>query len=140
MIEVRRLGVGDQAEVLRAGKLFEGLEAAALRSFLASPSDHLLLGYCDGEPAGALIAHQLPRLDGPPNMILYSVDTDESLRRRGPGVARMLIEALKTLAGARGCFEIFVLTNASNLPAMALYAATGGRREGHDDVMWVYDL
>lgn len=138
MIEVRRLDPGDEAEVLRAGKLFEGLEAAALPSFLASPSDHLLVGYCDGEPAGALIAHELPRLDGPPNMILYSVDTDESFRRRG--VARTLIEALKTLAGARGCFEIFVLTNASNLPAMALYAATGGRRQGHDDVMWVYDL
>jgi len=93
VIEIKRLGVGDGAEVRRAEHLFDDLRAAAIRGFLVSSTDHLLIAYLDGEPAGALIAHELSRLDGPPNMMLYSIDTGEAFRRRG--VARALIEAVK---------------------------------------------
>lgn len=33
---------------------------------------------------------------------------------------------------------MFVLTNASNAPAMRLYETTGGQREAEDDVVFVY--
>lgn len=72
------MGLGDEAWAIRAGPLLEELEPAALRAFLAFPTDDLLL-----EPAGALIAHELPRLDGPPQMMLYSIDTEPPHRRRG---------------------------------------------------------
>lgn len=138
MIETRRLGAGDEAEVFQTGHLFDGLEPSAIAEFLNSPSDHLLLAYLDGEAVGSLIAHELLRLDGPPEMLLYEIGTDERFQRRG--VARALIEALKTLARKRGCRGIFVPTNASNFPAMALYESTGGKREAQDDVIFVYDL
>jgi ribosomal protein S18 acetylase RimI-like enzyme len=71
-------------------------------------------------------------------MFLYSIDVFPDFQGRGVGTA--LIEKLKGMALARGCSEIFVLTNASNSAANRLYQKTGGIRENPDDVMYVYLL
>ena len=67
-----------------------------------------------------------------------SIDVFPDFQGRGVGTA--LIEKLKGMALARGCSEIFVLTNASNSAANRLYQKTGGIRENPDDVMYVYLL
>jgi aminoglycoside 3-N-acetyltransferase I len=139
-LTVRRLNLEDIALVLRAFEehFDEVLDEEALSAYLASERDHLLMAFLHDEAAGYLRAHDLPRLDSPPKMMLYDIETHSRFRRGG--VARALIEALKELARGRGVRSIFVLTNAGNEAAMNLYVATGAVRPFDDDVMWVYDL
>jgi ribosomal protein S18 acetylase RimI-like enzyme len=112
---------------------------AAVRAYLASPTDHLFIAYLDGQPAGFARAHELRRLDGPrPKLMLYEIGTAPRFRRRGVG--RALIEAAKALGRARKASLMFAITGSRNTAAMKLYASTGGRRLGFDDVILSYDL
>jgi GNAT superfamily N-acetyltransferase len=137
---VRRLTTGDEAAVLAAAHLFDDPPVwEAVADLLASPSDHLLMAFVDGQPAGFALAHELRRTDGlPRELFLYEIGTDEAFQRRG--VARALIEALKTLGRTRTAHLMFVLTHDSTPAAVALYAATGGVREGEDVVLFDYRL
>ena len=83
----------------------------------------------DGEtPVGFAFGYVLPRRHGRPTIFfVYEIDVDERYRRRGIG--RRLLEEL--LSGQE---EAFVLTDAANEAAMALYASLGGKRV--DSVMW----
>jgi hypothetical protein len=47
-----------------------------------------------------------------------------------------MLERLRDLMPERGWDEMFVFTNASNEPAMRLYASAGGVRPNPDDVMF----
>ncbi len=140
--EVRRMATGDEEAVLAAALLFDHpLNPAAVRALLASPTDHLLLAFLGGEAAGFVLAHELPRLDGPPELFLYELATDPAHQRRG--VARALINELKAIGRQLGARSLFVLTHAANRPAMACYAATGGSSAGEEAngiVMFDYDL
>ena len=60
-------------------------------------------------------------------MLLYEIGVEEPFQRRGVG--RALIEEAKRWAVEVGADELWVLTEDDNVPARALYAATGGREE-----------
>lgn len=139
-LTVRRLTTGDEATVLSAAHLFDDPPVLdAVDDLLASPSDHLLMAFIDGQPAGFALAHELRRTDGlSRELFLYEIGTDEAFQRRG--VAGSLIEALKTLGRDRDAHLMFVLTHDSTPAAVALYAATGGVREGEDVVLFDYKL
>ena len=83
----------------------------------------------DGEtPVGFAFGYVLPRRHGKSTIFfVYEVDVDERYQRQGIG--RRLMEEL--LFGQE---EAFVLTDARNDAAMALYASLGGTRV--DSVMW----
>jgi ribosomal protein S18 acetylase RimI-like enzyme len=119
---IRRLGPGDEG-VIRA--LAEDEPQTAL---LADERTTFVAAF-DGEtPVGFAFGYVLPRRHGRPTIFfVYEVDVDEHYRRRGIG--RRLLEEL--LAGHE---EAFVLTEADNEAAMALYASLGGTRV--DSVMW----
>lgn len=139
-LTVRRLTTGDEATALAAAHLFDDPPVPeALADLLASASDHLLMAFMDGRPAGFALAHELRRTDGlSRELFLYEIGTDEAFQRRG--VARALIEALKTLGRTRGSRLMFVLTHSSTPGAAALYTATGGVREGEDVLLFDYAL
>ena len=83
----------------------------------------------DGEtPVGFAFGYALPRRHGRPTIFfVYEIDVDQSYRRQGIG--RRLMEELLF-----GQDDAFVLTDAGNEAAMALYASLGGTRV--DTVMW----
>ena len=58
-------------------------------------------------------------------MFLYELAVDEPVRRRGIGTA--LVQALRTLARERGCYGLFVFTDADNEAALATYARAGAK-------------
>jgi aminoglycoside 3-N-acetyltransferase I len=119
---IRRLGPGDEA-VIQA--LAEGQPQTAL----LEDDRTLFVAAFDGEtPVGFAFGYVLPRRHGrPTTFFVYELDVDERYRRQGIG--RRLMEEL--LAGQE---EAFVLTDAENGAAMALYASLGGTRV--DSVMW----
>lgn len=107
--------------------------------FLSNSQNILLSAELDEELVGQVIGYILDRWDKDESMLfLYSIDVAETYRRKGIGTS--LIQDVKKLGRAQGCFEAFVFTNESNLAAMQLYQSTGGKRSNPDDVvMFEYD-
>jgi aminoglycoside 3-N-acetyltransferase I len=120
---IRRLGPGDE-DVIRALAGEDEPQAA----LLADERTTFMAAFDGDAPVGFAFGYTLPRRRGrPTTFFVYEVDVDERYRRQGIG--RQLMEAL--LAGRE---EAFVLTDADNEAAMALYASLGGTRV--DSVMW----
>jgi ribosomal protein S18 acetylase RimI-like enzyme len=128
LVQIRRLGPGDDDAVRRAEALFDGpAREDATRRFLAEPGHHLLVAY-DGEvPVGFVSGVELVHPDKGVELLLYELAVGEGHRRRG--VATALIIALRALARNRGCYGMFVLVDDDNGPALATYAAAGARHE-----------
>lgn len=119
---IRRLGRGDE-DVIRA--LAQDQPQTAL---LADERTTFLAAFDGDTPVGFAFGYELPRRHGRPTIFfVYEIDVDERYQRRGIG--RRLMEEL-----LRGREEAFVLTDADNEAAMALYASLGGTRV--DSVMW----
>ena len=133
-MDIRILGPGDEALLIQAVELAdEGpltFERAA--AHLAEPDLVNVVAVEDGAAVGFLYGYVLRRYEAT-SLFIYSVDTDEAHRRRG--CARAMIEALKAMGKAGRWDEMFVLTNAGNAAAMALYASAGGVRPPPDDVV-----
>ena len=107
--------------------------------FLETLDNLLLLAWCENHLCGVLIGYRLQRLDRrEAEVLLYSIDVHEPFRRSGVG--RLLVEATKQWATAAGADEVWVLTERSNGPAMALYRAAGGKEDSPDTTMLVFAL
>lgn len=138
--EYRRLSVSDLEMVLRLNETyrrdFASLEAA--RAFLAQPQnwmfacveDSQILSFCQGylcarlnDTGGLLYVHELAVLP--------------AYRRRGIG--KTMLDMLKILCRLSGIRRIFLVTQRSNVPAVALYTSARGRPAHTDDLIYVFD-
>ena len=128
-MRIRRLGAGDEGVVR---ELAEGQPQTGL---LEDERTFFLVAFEDELPIGFVLAHELPRRHrAASHLFVYEIDVREDRRRRG--VATALMAELSRLARERGIEDGFVLTNASNAPAMAFYASLDSERPHEDDVMW----
>jgi len=110
-----------------------------LRGFLADAHNILLLAEVERQPVGQLVGYVLQRWDvEKPMLFLFSMDVVASHRRRGIG--RQLIRRFQQIGLETGCGSAFVVTNASNIPALRMYEALGGTRTNLDDVMFEWGL
>ena len=123
-IEIRHLGPGDDAIVERAGNLFDKAPIpAATAAFLAAPEHHPFIAFVGGEPAGFASGVETIHPDKGTEMFLYELGVDEAFRGRGVGAG--LAQALADLAGERGCYGMWVLTDHDNESAIATYRRAG---------------
>lgn len=137
-MQARILKTGDEALLAAAAAAIEDEVPTPerCRALLADPSFVAAVPIDgDGQPAGLTYGHVLAQLTRTA-LLIYSVDTAESRRRRGAATAT--IAALRRLCVERGYYEMWVPTNGSNAPAMALYAACGGARDNPDDVIFAF--
>jgi GNAT superfamily N-acetyltransferase len=136
-MEIRRI---TQAEpVLAAGQLFDSaIRPESTDRFLADEGHHLLIAYLDGVPAGMVTGVELTHPDKGTEMFLYELGVHEPFRRRGIGQG--LVSALASLARQRGCYGMWVLTEAGNAVAQAVYTRAGGTQD-QDQIMfsWAFN-
>jgi len=138
-MEIRRLKKGDERLAIQAVRKFKSQTADKnyYQQFLANPKNYLFVAFENEKPVGLALAYELERVDRNRNMLFfYEIGVDAKYRRKGIGTA--LIAELKKVCRKKKLLEMFVITNASNLPAMKLYQSTGGKREDLDDVVFVY--
>ncbi|HEY9219724.1 MAG TPA: GNAT family N-acetyltransferase [Phenylobacterium sp.] len=132
-MQVRLLAVGDE-DLLVAAALTADEEIGVRRAArLLADESWIGVTAIDEEPVGLAYGHVLKLLEGD-SLLLYSIDVAEPHRRRGAG--RAMIEALKDVCRERDLFEMWVLTNRANGPAMRLYSSAGGYEEHPDVVMF----
>ena len=123
-IEIKRLTSGDDALVDKAGHLFDHPPRPdAVHRFLAEATHHLFVAYAEGEPVGFVSGVEMTHPDKGTEMFLYELTVGEDHRQRGIGTA--LVNALRELAQENGCYDMWVLTDDDNEPALKTYLKSG---------------
>jgi ribosomal protein S18 acetylase RimI-like enzyme len=117
--------IADADAVVAGAELFDDPPLAdATARFLASPTHHLLFAYDDEDRAVGMISGvETTHPDQGTEMFVYELGVEPHARRRG--VATALVRALEQLARERGCYGMWVGTEADNAAALATYRAAG---------------
>ncbi|HUI87686.1 MAG TPA: GNAT family N-acetyltransferase [Anaerolineales bacterium] len=109
--------------------------------FLTDSHNALFVAFLKDQAVGFLTANRLQRFDKRgAEVLLYEIGVHENFRQKGVGKA--LIKEAKLWAKEVGADEVWVLTNRSNIAAVALYRSMGGKTESQtlDEVMFVFKL
>src|SRR3954463_560022 len=125
-MKIRRAASPD--DVFAAAHLFDTppLPDATAR-FLAQDHSHLLIAYEGDVPAGFVSGVETTHPDKGTEMFLYELGVDD--RVQGRGIGRALVSALAARARDRGCYGMWVLTDADNAAALATYRSVGAVEE-----------
>jgi ribosomal protein S18 acetylase RimI-like enzyme len=125
VIEIVRLGPGDERVVLAGAGLFDAPPTDEWTTkFLATEGHHLLVAIDeDGDPVGFVSGVETSHPDKGTEMFLYELSVEPDHRNRGIGTA--LVEALADLARTHGCYGMWVGTEPDNAAALATYRAAG---------------
>ena len=120
-IAIRLLAPGDEG-VVRELATHDG--PGDPEGLLADPRARMLVAFDGERPVGLLLAHELPRRHGDRSKLFaYEVDVAESHQRRGIGAA--LLARVAELARERVIRIGYVLSDADNAAANALYRSAG---------------
>jgi aminoglycoside 6'-N-acetyltransferase I len=134
MTDIRFLGPGDEDLLIDAVLLTdEDCPSAEAAAHLADKDLVCLVAIEPGEGVVAFIYGYVLRRFEATSLFIYSVDTTPMHQRRG--LAKAMLARLAEEGRAGRWDEMFVLTNRSNAPAMALYASAGGVSPPPDDVV-----
>jgi len=110
--------------VLAAGHLFDSEPTPEwTQTFLTAPGHHLLMAFEGDRAVGMVTGVEMTMPDKGTEMFLYELAVDDDAQGRGVGTA--LARALAELATARGCYDMWVLTDHDNLPALGAYRRSG---------------
>jgi ribosomal protein S18 acetylase RimI-like enzyme len=124
-MRIVRLGGGDEHVLQAVGDLFDARPTEEWTSrFLSQDGHHLLVAFGDNdEHVGFVSGVETTHPDKGTEMFLYELSVHPDHRNRGVG--RSLVAALAELARERGCYGMWVLTDADNAAALAAYRAAG---------------
>ena len=135
-----RLTSGDVATMAALmtvfGEAFEDVQTytaarprtAYLQDLLGRENFIALAALKDGAVVGGLAAYELHKFERERSEI-YIYDLAVAAQHRRQGIATALIEALKSLAAARGAYVIFVQADYGDAAAIALYSKLGTRED-----------
>ena len=140
-IEVRLLGVGDEAVLARVaeGVFDDPLDPAATTEFLADPRHHLAVAIDEGLVVGFVSAvHYVHPDKRCPELWINEVGVAPS--HQGRGLGKAILRAMLDEGRRLDCGEAWVLTERSNPRAMRLYASQGGEEAAEDAVMFTFWL
>jgi ribosomal protein S18 acetylase RimI-like enzyme len=138
-MDLHWVSAADDDAVAEAGSLFDHEPRPPwTRQFLTQPEHHLCIAYIDEEPAGFVSGVELTHPDKGTEMFLYELGVDEGYQGRGLG--RALVAALAQLARDRGCYGMWVLTDADNAAALKTYRSAGAADRGAYVMLdWQFD-
>lgn len=138
-LTVKRITGSNASAAVQLVKTFAGKEISIryMVSFLHNPANYLIMADLDGVAVGFLLAYALERLKEDARMLfIYEIEVAAGQRRKGIGTA--LIEAIRDIAVREEVAHAFVITNYSNVGAVAFYQHTGGEMVDGDDALFRY--
>ncbi len=107
-----------------ADDVFDGpIDAGALADFLEGPDHALIVAVAGDEVVGQIrgVVHRQP--DRARELYIDNLGVAPAFQRRG--VARALVAALGSWAGAQGCTTYWLATEIDNAQALAFYRSLG---------------
>jgi ribosomal protein S18 acetylase RimI-like enzyme len=125
--EVRVLTPADAPlfERIADGVFDHGVQERLVSEFLNDSRHSLAVAIADGLIVGMASGVRYIHPDKPSELWINEVGVSPDYRRQG--LARRIVDALLAEGRRQGCREAWVLTDADNGPARALYASTGGQ-------------
>jgi aminoglycoside 6'-N-acetyltransferase I len=131
-LEIKVLKRGDDNVLMNVAEdVFDNpVDADLTREFLEDPRHHIVVAIDDGIVVGFASAVHYVHPDKAPQIWINEVAVAPTHRRRGLGKA--VLRALFEVGQAHNCTVAWVLTDKTNIAAMALYSSVGGT-EGADD-------
>jgi ribosomal protein S18 acetylase RimI-like enzyme len=131
-VVVKVLQRGDDHVLMNvAAEVFDKpVDAGLTREFLEDPRHHIAVAIDDGLVVGFASGVHYIHPDKPAELWINEVGVAPTHRRRGFG--KGVVRALLEVGRAHSCKVAWVLTDRSNLAAMALYTSVGGT-EGADE-------
>ena len=138
--EYRRLSASDLELVLHLNETYrQGFASPeAARAFLAQPQNWLFACVEEGRILGFCQGYVCARLNGAGGLLyVHELTVLPAYRRRGIG--KTMLDMLKIFCRLSGIRRVFLITQRSNLPAVALYEAARGRPAHTDDLVYVFD-
>ena len=119
-LTIRRLSAGDDADVMDAADLFDQPpRQPADRSLPARPATPPAHRLRAGRPVGFVSGVETTHPDKGTEMFVYELAVAADQRRRG--IAKALLAELTTIARGHHCYDMWVLTDADNVAALAAY-------------------
>ncbi|HEY7005930.1 MAG TPA: GNAT family N-acetyltransferase [Sphingomicrobium sp.] len=128
----------DVLERVAPGVFDHTVDRERAEAFLADPHLHIAVAIANGQVVGFASAVDYIHPDKPRHMWINEVGVAPDCRKAGVGAS--VLEAMLAQAEAIGCDEPWVLTDADNRAANALYLSAGGREERPGQRMYVFAL
>jgi ribosomal protein S18 acetylase RimI-like enzyme len=130
-IEIKVLQRGDESVLrnLAPGVFDNPIDPELTREFLEDPRHHIAVAIDDAVVVGFASGVHYIHPDKPPELWINEVGVAPTHHHRGLGKA--VLRALFEVGRAHNCKVAWVLTDRSNVAAMALYSSVGGT-EGSD--------
>jgi len=125
-IEIKVLQRGDESILMNvAAEVFDNtIDAELTREFLEDPRHHIAVAIDNGLVVGFASGVHYIHPDKPPELWINEVGVAPTHRRQGLGKA--VLRALFEVGRTHNCKLAWVLTDRSNVAAMALYSSVGG--------------
>jgi len=136
---IKRLTTSDLSmiEKLLEEENRETLNPENIRSFLSDTSNYFLAFIHNEQILGYALAYTLARYDGRESMMyLHEIEVKESARRKGIG--KKLLNEMNNICEQNGFMKLFLITNKSNKPAVALYESLSGEASNDDDIVYTF--
>ncbi|MFP3882029.1 MAG: N-acetyltransferase family protein [Actinomycetota bacterium] len=137
-VEVVEIGAAADRLWSTAVDLFRGVRHDQHDRFLSDPATVAFVAHDGGDVVGWAWGYRQLRADGDSMLLLYEIEVVESERRQGVG--RSLVEAFLELGRLEGHRRMWLLTEADNREAVALYESIGGERSLSDKLYYSWQL
>ena len=112
---------------------------SSAQEFLADPRHRLVVALDNDLVVGFVSAVIYLHPDKPtPELWINEIGVAPTHQRQRIGKA--LMQTILDIAGQSGCTEAWVLTDRTNLPAMAMYKSAGGEETLPDPTMFAFKL
>ncbi|MCD8509030.1 MAG: GNAT family N-acetyltransferase [Bacillus sp. (in: Bacteria)] len=140
-MSVYRLTINDKEIGRKVEQLFFDKEAYIknVTDYLAGENNYLFVYLYRDEVAGFAYGYELQRFDGRKNM-MYMHQVEVLPQYRQLGIGKQLMEAFILICQNKDCSRLFLITNKSNAPAIALYDSVGGKTLHEDDIVYTFPI
>ena len=141
LIEVKRLGPHDGSVLNNVAEdvFDDSIVESSAQTFLADPRHRLVVAMDKDLVVGFVSAVIYVHPDKPaPELWINEIGVTTT--HQGQGIGKALMQAMLAEAKQSGCSEGWVLTDRTNLPAMAMYKSAGGEEALPDQTMFTFRL
>lgn len=109
-----------------------------LRKFIENKNNYGFIIKIDNKIVGFAFGYILLKPDGRKAFYLDAIDVMPDFQGKGYGTG--LISFARDYVKNIGCYEMYLITNRSNISACKCYEKAGGINNANDEVIYVYDF
>ena len=115
-----------------------GYNVDVLKKFIDNKNDFGFIAKINNKIVGFAFGYILLKPDGRKVFYLDAIDVMPDFQGKGYGTG--LISFARDYAKTIDCYEMFLITNRSNISACKCYEKAGGINDADDEVVYVYDF